>query len=897
MGGILDFDAARLDALIERAGLKTAWLQILATHIKQWPQFTYILENSEFQNIETLDTDLLKNLTIGEIAVLYEYSQAKSDSNARKSAGQFYTPDDVAAFMASYAKQFPAGRWLDPCCGIGNLAWHLINQQANPEDFLRNQIMLSDIDELALFIARCLLTISFQQDQDRLFNEIEQNFKAVDFLNDRDLIPSHDFVIANPPYLALKSQDYRFETSRAADLYDYFLENIIKTSEGFITVTPQSFTNAAKFETLRALLLNKFNDLTIFVFDNIPGNIFKGIKFGSQNTNTANSMRAAITIAKPGAGTPRITGLTRWKTSERAEMLNRVESFLSATTLSKTYFPKVSAPFQDLYREIINNDTLATIIQPKPTQFALYIPAAPRYFITALKSPAQRESQRVVYFKDETDLNIAYMLINSSLMYWWWRVRDGGMTLAKETLHSLPIPQFETDYHLIAALQESEQNNKVYKLNAGAQQENVKHPPELIQRLNEAVIPKYADRLIKTHQNSDLWQLQPQTYTAKTPAKHYAGLMEGGITHQLWVGSYPLEGSANGALDGIWQVDVLPDGQFGTAEMAAQTPSPTFLALHPSGKSLYAVNEGEKGGVTAFTIGRDIADNDKLTLVNPVSVGSGGNSPCHIAATKDSIWVANYGDGMATQRPVQPENGLIEPRSLRKLAGFGHSTTPGRQDGPHAHFCLPVGDDVLVVDLGSDVIRHYPNKETDTGEQPVNPTGYPTDPRVAAKLPPGTGPRHAVVLPSGDLAVVGELDNNIHILKKTGRRNWEPFSAIPALKANLEVRNYPAHITLTGNLLIVTVRGCDVLATYRLVENADNPPTIEPLSVIELGKGAWPRHHSVIGNIENGRLLVVVANQKSNSLASVVVDPVTGEGDVIDHIEIPASPSCILPIN
>jgi 23S rRNA G2445 N2-methylase RlmL len=78
-------------------------------------------------------------------------------------------------------------------------------------------------------------------------------------------IPLHDFVIVNPPYFAVK-KNIRFETSNAGDLYSYFMENIIKTSRGFISITPQSFTNAKKFESLRKLLLSNYPNFKVFIF-------------------------------------------------------------------------------------------------------------------------------------------------------------------------------------------------------------------------------------------------------------------------------------------------------------------------------------------------------------------------------------------------------------------------------------------------------------------------------------------------------------------------------------------------------------------------------------------------------------------------------------------------------
>ena len=294
MAGIYDFDSKALEATLRKFGIRQAWINILASHLAQKHDLAYILKDENFQGATTNETDLLRGLSIGEISVLYEYSVTYCDPDSRKSNGQFFTPDDVAQYMAAFSGKFGPGIWLDPCSGIGNLSWHLIAQQPDPEEFLSSSIILSDRDELALLIARTLLTISFQQHRSRLFDEIAKNFVQFDFLSVADnpnldlfatnsglsTIPTHDFVIVNPPYLATEIDD-RFQTAKAGDLYAYFLENIIKTSRGFISITPQSFTNAGKFKTLRKLLLESYENITIYTFDNVPANIFKGIKFGS----------------------------------------------------------------------------------------------------------------------------------------------------------------------------------------------------------------------------------------------------------------------------------------------------------------------------------------------------------------------------------------------------------------------------------------------------------------------------------------------------------------------------------------------------------------------------------------------------------------------------------------
>jgi len=520
LASIFKFDIKNLNTLISKNGLKKTWLAILVTHLSQKKNLQYVLENKAFKGIKKLPFNLIDGLSIGEISILYEYSVALENHKSRKTKGQYFTPDDVASFMASFSKEFEQGIWLDPCSGIGNLSWHLIAMQKDPEEFLKSRIILSDTDYLALLIARSLFTFSFQNRNERLFEDIESRFITFDFLSvsdnlknvlfklaeDLDKVPKHDFVIVNPPYLSTRSNE-RFETAKSGDLYAYFLENIIKTSRGFISITPQSFTNAHKFRVLRKLLLDYFPTLKIFLFDNVPANIFKGIKFGSTNSNQSNSVRAAILVAQNKPGKQQITSLLRWRSSEREILFENIEKFLSDVPLTEEFFPKVSREYKELYMELSEAKTLSTIISPQRTKFPLYVPSAPRYFIPALKKPAKRASQKVIYFPSEEKRDLAYMAINSSLLYWWWRVRDGGMTLALETLISLPLPDFKINRKIVAELEKSEKTSKVYKQNAGAAQENVKHPKVLINKLNHAVIPEYAKILTLLHENSELTRI------------------------------------------------------------------------------------------------------------------------------------------------------------------------------------------------------------------------------------------------------------------------------------------------------------------------------------------------------------------------------------------------------
>src|SRR5258706_13234148 len=76
-------------------------------------------------------------------------------------------------------------------------------------------------------------------------------------------------------------------------------------------------------------------------------------------------------------------------------------------------------------------------------------------------------------------------------------------------------------------------------------------------------------------------------------------------------------------------------GDFAPAGLAAETKNPSFLAVHPNQRFLYALNEEgdyqqkNNGGVSAFSID---AATGKLTFLNEVK--SGGADPCYVAIDK-----------------------------------------------------------------------------------------------------------------------------------------------------------------------------------------------------------------------------------------------------------------------
>lgn len=495
------------NCVLDRLGLEKTWCAILATHLNNLSRadLSYILNSEEFKNAEILGYDFIGQLSVGEISVLYEYSLTYMDRDKRKQEGQYFTPDDVAQVMAKKAANFPKNMvWIDPCSGVGNLSFWLIQYQENKEDFLKNNIYLIDRDKLALFIARFILAVNFQENDSKLFENIKHRFIVADFLFSEN-IPAYNYAILNPPYVVVEP-DLHFETSSARDLYAYFLEKVIKTSRGFVSITPQTFTNGQKFSLLRRLLLKNFNDIDVYCFDNVPDNIFRGVKFGSKNTNKVNSTRAGIIIAKQSnkKGVFRITPLLRWRAKERQQLLDSVDNFLAEITPREDIFPKLQKNLSPFYDYVTKHGrVLMYSLSRGPTPHRLIVPSTPRYFISALKSSVERTSFKTLYFHNEKDMDSAYLLLNSSYMYWWWRVNDGGMTISEKTLLTLPIiDEMPVDKNLLRKIEQSEKTNRVVKRNAGKDNENVKHPFSLIREINEALFPGFANELELVHNNS-----------------------------------------------------------------------------------------------------------------------------------------------------------------------------------------------------------------------------------------------------------------------------------------------------------------------------------------------------------------------------------------------------------
>ncbi len=140
-------------------------------------------------------------------------------------------------------------------------------------------------------------------------------------------------------------------------------------------------------------------------------------------------------------------------------------------------------------------------------------------------------------------------------------------------------------------------------------------------------------------------------------------------------------------------------GKMEPAFLAGELTRPSFLAIHPNRKYLYAVSELGTSTVSAFEINPKTG---MLTLLN--TVPAKGSSACHLVVdqTGKSLVVANYGNGGVAVFRVGADGRLSESTAQVQHSGSGPDRS--RQRGPHAHAVVLSPDNrfVFVPDLGLD---------------------------------------------------------------------------------------------------------------------------------------------------------------------------------------------------
>jgi 6-phosphogluconolactonase len=321
---------------------------------------------------------------------------------------------------------------------------------------------------------------------------------------------------------------------------------------------------------------------------------------------------------------------------------------------------------------------------------------------------------------------------------------------------------------------------------------------------------------------------------------------------KLFVGTYTKkEGHVDGKGAGIYLLSVAA-GQARQLSVSGGIINPSFLALAPGGRFLYAVSEtGPDVDSTGYVYAYQ-AEGDSLRFLNRQP--SYSFAPCHISIHPSGRFalVANYVGGVFALYPLEANGRLGEASAVVRLAGSGPHP---RQESSHPHSAgiSPDGRFAYIPDLGTDKVMIY---QIDTVAAGLQPAGY-------AAVPPGSGPRHITFSADGRFAyVINELSSTISAFRREpASGQLDSLQLISTLPEGFEDDNYCAdiHLSPDGRFLYGSNRGHNSLAIFAVDVQSGR------LSALghEPTRGDFPRNFALAPDGS----AAYVANQNTGNIA------------------------------
>ena len=345
-------------------------------------------------------------------------------------------------------------------------------------------------------------------------------------------------------------------------------------------------------------------------------------------------------------------------------------------------------------------------------------------------------------------------------------------------------------------------------------------------------------------------------------------------TIEFYIGAYTKPGGNRGIERASLDTKT---GELKLLGLAVEAKNPSFLAVHPNGKFLYAAIEDSGGAVGAFAVEKD---GTLRHLNNESSKGSGN---CHVSVDPSGkcVLAANYGSGSIACLPIR-DDGSVSPASS-SVQHTGKGANPSRQKEPHAHSIYVNGAFAYACDLGTDDVFIY---RFDAAKGTLAPNDPPS-----GKVPPGAGPRHLAFHPKGGFAYTcDEITSSVtafaHDAAKGTLKEIQTTTTLPegyaeaAKNSTAEIFCHPG-----GKFVYVSNRGHDSIAVFAIAD--DGKVTLVQNAPADV---KVPRGFAI--SPDGGWL--VAAGQNSNSLASHRIDPTTGKLTPASKVDGVGAPVCVV---
>ncbi|GAB2820095.1 lactonase family protein [Ferruginibacter profundus] len=330
--------------------------------------------------------------------------------------------------------------------------------------------------------------------------------------------------------------------------------------------------------------------------------------------------------------------------------------------------------------------------------------------------------------------------------------------------------------------------------------------------------------------------------------------------HYLLIGTY-----TGGKSEGIYVYKFNSATGDNSFVSVVKSSNPSFLAVSPNQKFVYAVNENADS--TRFTVGGNISafafNKKEGTLTEINKQPSGGKHPCYVAIDKTGQWVfaGNYTSGSIGLLHANKDGSLDTLQQIIQHNGSGPNTD--RQKGPHVHSTNLSADNkyLYVPDLGIDKVMIY------TFDKTKGILKYKTQ----APSTPGNGPRHMSFSADNKFAYLMEEMSGTVVCYKVNNGSLQLQQRISALPADFKgaIGSADIHVSPDGRFLYCSNRGDANTISIFSIDKTTGKLTLKG---DQSTMGKTPRNF----NFDPSGNFLLVANQNTDDIFIFKVDKKTG---------------------
>jgi hypothetical protein len=263
-----------------------------------------------------------------------------------------------------------------------------------------------------------------------------------------------DVIIGNPPYVEYSKvrKEYQvvgYKTEKSGNLYGMCMErcvNITRVKGRSGLVVQQPFVSTQRMKLVRNVYLDNSSLLAISTYDDRPSKLFDGIHHA----------RIAIVIAEKQLSGRDIdifvTRYNKWYSDERATLFQTIGYVSDNYHEIVDVFPKTGSRLegQILSKVIRQPKTLEVLMTARTPKARIYYKITgvghwftitmrpPKFIRQGKKSSSTRES--TMDFETTENRNTAFILLNSTLFYWFYQMRTNCRDFNPSDYKTFPIP-------------------------------------------------------------------------------------------------------------------------------------------------------------------------------------------------------------------------------------------------------------------------------------------------------------------------------------------------------------------------------------------------------------------------------------------------------------------------